>query len=83
MSTRLISVRKAAAVFCFMIAGVLGVAAQQPSMAGKTADQVYKNISAQGTPADQLNLSMHLVEGELGVDCTFCHVDHDPIIARS
>jgi hypothetical protein len=21
---------------------------------------------------------MHLVEGELGVDCTFCHVDHEP-----
>jgi photosynthetic reaction center cytochrome c subunit len=80
MSTRLISVRKAAAVFCFMIAGALGVAAQQASMAGKTADQVYKNIKVlKGTPADQLNLSMHLVEGELGVDCTFCHVDHDPM----
>ena len=80
MSTRLMFTQRAAAVFGLMIAGALGVAAQQPSMAGKTAEQVYKNIKVlKGTPADQLNLSMHLVEGELGVDCTFCHVDHDPM----
>ena len=51
----------------------------QQAMQGKTAEQVYKNIKVlKGTPAEQLNLAMHLVGGELGVDCTFCHVDHDP-----
>jgi hypothetical protein len=44
----------------------------------KTAEQVYKNIQVlQGTPADQLVLGMHLIEGELGVDCVYCHVSHD------
>ena len=62
-----------ALIFC------VSVRAQQPSMEGKTAEQVYKNIKVlNGTPADQLNLAMHLVEGQLGVDCTFCHVDHEP-----
>lgn len=80
MSTRLISAKRAAAVMGFLVATALAAAAQQPSMEGKTAEQVYKNIKVlKGTPADQLNLAMHLVEGELGVDCTFCHVDHDPM----
>ncbi len=79
MSTRLISARRAAAVFSLVIACAFAVSAQQQSMEGKTAEQFYKNIKVlKGTPADQLNLAMHLVEGELGVDCTFCHVDHDP-----
>src|SRR5579883_2931984 len=68
------------------IVGALVFAAAQAAYAqgggntqGKTAEQVYKNIKVlNGTPADQLNLAMHLVEGELGVDCTFCHVDHEP-----
>jgi len=79
MFTTLVSARKAAAVFACIIASALFAGAQQQSMEGKTAEQVYKNIKVlKGTPADQLNLSMHLVEGELGVDCTFCHVDHEP-----
>jgi photosynthetic reaction center cytochrome c subunit len=78
MSTRLVWARSAA-VFGLTIASAFMGAAQQQSMEGKTAEQVYKNIKVlKGTPADQLNLSMHLVEGELGVDCTFCHVDHEP-----
>jgi len=79
MSKSLVSGRKIVASVCFIAASVLSGAAQQQSMEGKTAEQVYKNIKVlKGTPADQLNLAMHLVEGELGVDCTFCHVDHDP-----
>ena len=70
---------RGAAVLAFILASTLAAGAQQQSMQGKTAEEVYKNIKVlKGTPADQLNLSMHLVEGELGVDCTFCHVDHDP-----
>jgi hypothetical protein len=79
MSNNLVSGRKVAAAVCLIAASVFAAAAQQQSMEGKTAEQVYKNIKVlKGTPADQLNLAMHLVEGELGVDCTFCHVDHDP-----
>lgn len=49
-----------------------------PNMDGKTAEQVYKNIKAMnGTPADQLIESMHLIRGALGVDCEFCHDDPD------
>lgn len=79
MHKNLVSARKISTAVCFMAASVLAGSAQQQSMEGKTAEQVYKNIKVlKGTPADQLNLAMHLVEGELGVDCTFCHVDHDP-----
>ena len=79
MSMRLVSAQTMAAAFAFVVATALAGAAQQQSMEGKTAEQVYKNIKVlKGTPADQLNLAMHLVEGELGVDCTFCHVDHEP-----
>ena len=60
-----------------LLAGQPG-AAQQPAET-KTAEQVYKNIQVlKGIPAEQINVSMHLVVGELGVDCTYCHVDHDP-----
>ena len=44
----------------------------------KTAEQVFKNIQVlQGTRADELVLGMHIVEGQLGVDCVYCHVDHN------
>jgi hypothetical protein len=56
--------------------------AQQPpvpftpmSLAGKTAEQAFKNIQVfKGTPADQLVMTMHGIAGQLGVDCEFCHV---------
>ena len=45
---------------------------------GKTAEQVYKNIKVlNGTPADQLIESMHLIRGALGVECEFCHDEQD------
>jgi hypothetical protein len=45
---------------------------------GKTADQVYKNITAlRGTPANELNQSMHLMKGALGVDCLYCHIERE------
>jgi photosynthetic reaction center cytochrome c subunit len=70
---------RGAAIVILIVASALTAGAQQQSMEGKTAEQAYKNIKVlKGTPADQLILSMHLVEGELGVDCTFCHVDHEP-----
>jgi photosynthetic reaction center cytochrome c subunit len=52
--------------------------AQEGNAQGKTAEQVYKNIKVlNGTPADQLIESMHLIRGALGVDCEFCHEDPD------
>ncbi len=52
--------------------------AQGGPMEGKTAEQVYKNIKVlNGTPADQLVESMHLIRGALGVDCEFCHDETD------
>jgi photosynthetic reaction center cytochrome c subunit len=45
----------------------------------KTAEQVYKNITAlKGTPADQLGASMQFMAASLGVDCEFCHVQGKP-----
>jgi len=79
MRSTLVSLRMIAAVGGLVFAAALSLSAQGQSMEGKTAEQAYKNIKVlKGTPADQLNLGMHLVEGELGVDCTYCHIDHDP-----
>lgn len=45
----------------------------------KTAEQVYKNITAlKGTPADQLGPSMQFISASLGVECEFCHVQGKP-----
>jgi hypothetical protein len=48
-----------------------------PSLAGKTADQAFKNIQVlKGTPADQLIPAMQFVSASLGVECEFCHVEN-------
>lgn len=42
---------------------------------GKTAEQVYKNITElKGTPADQLLPTMQFISVSLGVNCETCHV---------
>ena len=47
--------------------------AQAPDQ--KTAEQVFKNITAlKGTPADELLPTMQFMAASLGVQCTFCHV---------
>ncbi len=54
------------------------VSAQGVSPEGKTAEQVYKNIKVlQGTPATELNQSMHLMKGALGMDCLYCHIERE------
>lgn len=41
----------------------------------RTAEQQFKNIQVfQGMRADQLNLTMHGISSQLGVDCVHCHV---------
>lgn len=49
--------------------------AQKPE--AKTAEQRFKNIQVlKGIPADQLVPSMQFISASLGVDCEFCHVEH-------
>jgi hypothetical protein len=58
-----------------LLAHAQGAAARADA---KTAEQVYKNIKVlQGTPADQLIQSMHLIRGALGVTCEYCHDEKD------
>jgi photosynthetic reaction center cytochrome c subunit len=43
----------------------------------KTAEQQFKNIQTlKAIPADQLIPSMQFISASLGVDCEFCHVEH-------
>ena len=38
---------------------------------------LQEHHALKGTPADELNQSMHLMKGALGVDCTYCHVERE------
>ena len=61
-----------------LVASGLASAQVSPANEGKTAEQVYKNIKAlQGTPANELNQSMHLMKGAVGLDCTYCHIERE------
>ena len=52
--------------------------AQGPPAEDRTAEQVYKNIKVLlGTPANQLNQSMHLMKGATGMDCLYCHIERE------
>jgi photosynthetic reaction center cytochrome c subunit len=43
----------------------------------KTAEQQFKNIQAlKGIPAEQLIPTMQFIASALGVECSFCHVEH-------
>ena len=63
-----------------LVLAVAGFASAQvsPANEGKTAEQVYKNIKVmQGTPANELNQSMHLMKGAVGLDCIYCHIERE------
>jgi hypothetical protein len=68
--------RTSATVLGVISAFSMLAAAQQPAAAKvKTAKQQFKNIQVLKTlPANQLVPAMHLIEGDLGVSCGFCHV---------
>jgi photosynthetic reaction center cytochrome c subunit len=78
---RLLSfIRTVGSVAGLVLAATLVASAQgaPPSPDDRTAEQVYKNIKAlKGTPANQLNQSMHLIKGALGVDCLYCHIERE------
>ncbi len=71
-----IFVRTSVAIASFAFAFAVGAAAQQPAGAKvKTAKEQFKNIKVLKTlPANQLNPAMHMLEGDLGVTCGFCHI---------
>ncbi len=49
-----------------------------PANEGKKAEEVYKNIQAlRGTPANELNQSMHLMKAAVGLDCIDCHIERE------
>jgi len=63
-----------------LVLAIAGLARGQvsPANEGKTAEQVYKNIKVlQGTPANELNQSMHLMKGATGMDCLYCHIERE------
>ncbi len=54
------------------------VAQVSPANESKKAEEVYKNIKAlRGTPANELNQSMHLMKGAVGLDCVYCHIERE------
>jgi hypothetical protein len=63
-----------------MLVSVIGLGAAFAQTAEtKTAEQVYKNITAlKGTPADQLIPAMQFIASSLGVECGTCHVQGKP-----
>src|ERR1017187_4890247 len=62
--------------FACALAALILTAVYAPAQPAKRADEVYKNLKVLGaTPADSLNQGMHLISGELGVDCEYCHAE--------
>jgi photosynthetic reaction center cytochrome c subunit len=63
------------------ISGVWAMAQSQgtaPAETPKTAEQQYKNIQVlKDIPADQLIPSMQFISASLGVECDFCHIEHE------
>lgn len=49
-----------------------------PESAVKTAEQQFKNIQVlKEIPAEQLIPTMQFISASLGVECEFCHVEHE------
>lgn len=52
------------------------LAGRTQDLAGKTAEQAYKNIQVlKGTPAAEVVPAMRVIGDSLGVNCDFCHID--------
>jgi hypothetical protein len=60
------------------LAGQPAAAQVSPANEGKKAEEVYKNIKVlRGTPANELNQSMHLMKAAVGLDCLYCHIERE------
>jgi hypothetical protein len=71
------SLQRAITVFAFVLVATLLARAQAAqNVAGRKAEEVYKNILVmKGAPASEVTPSMHLMEAQTGMDCTYCHVE--------
>jgi hypothetical protein len=71
------SIRGAVIVLAPVLFATLLASAQngQPAQTRKAEEQ-FKNIQVwKETPANELIPAMHLIEGQTGMDCTYCHVE--------
>jgi len=66
------------AIFC---AASLNLVAQRAGRDRRpTAAQENKNLKVLGNmPAEDFNQTMHLMSGDLGVDCEYCHLEKDRV----
>jgi len=73
MRTHTVSGVRPAAVLAILFTAAFGVSAQQGARRDtQKAEQAYENIKAlRGTPAEDFNQTMHLISGQLGVNCEF------------
>ena len=71
-----------AGMITVLLCGVKAIAQSQASGqtadTPKTAEQQFKNIQVlKDIPADQLIPAMQFISASLGVECEFCHVEHE------
>ena len=67
---------RAFVVMVFALSASLSAPAQGQNNENRKAEEVYKNIQAlKGVPASDITQTMHLMEAETGMDCTYCHVE--------
>jgi photosynthetic reaction center cytochrome c subunit len=74
------SLRKVGIAGALIFGVTLSAAAQNPAdMAGKTAEQAFKNIQVlKGIPADQVFPTMRFIRDALGgISCMYCHAGDD------
>src|SRR2546427_9854987 len=72
------AIRCAGVVGPMLVTASIAFGQVSPANEGKTAEQVYKNIKVlTGTPANELNQSMHLMKGATGMDCLYCHIERE------
>jgi photosynthetic reaction center cytochrome c subunit len=68
----------ALALLLGVLAGNLPLRGAAGTPAAKTAAEQFKNIQVLKTiPADQLIPTMQFISASLGVECDFCHVEHE------
>ena len=71
---------RVAVIGMMLVTAVFTTAQPARRAEAKTAEQVYENIKVlRGTPADSFNQMMHLMSGQLGVDCEHCHLQKDRV----
>jgi hypothetical protein len=71
-----VAVAASALALAILVAHAQSGPGQSVPAAGKTAEEVYKNIQVlKGVPADQVIPAMQFISASLGVECEHCHVE--------